>query len=160
MSFEFDLGKLNDVEWGSKEYIVDFTVGFDFENEERISMAVALIEDEGGGTDPFALTFGIMRSGMEGGTIYGPLFDHAACRKYVNKTNAPAVMKLILEAIRKLVDAVNPQIIAVTTYEEELPHEAMAKYYNVTNFLGQCGFGITSYKRDETDLKDYWLFTK
>jgi hypothetical protein len=69
-------------------------------------------------------------------------------------------MKLILDAIRKLVDEVNPQVIEMSTYEESLPPEAMAKYYSITNLLGQCGFGMTFYKREGTDLKDYWLFTK
>jgi hypothetical protein len=155
MGFEFDLGDLSEVDWGADEYVVEFTIGFDIESEERVSMAVALIEDKEGGADPFALTFGVMTRGINGGQSRGPLFDHAACRRYVSRENAPAVMKLILEAIRKLVDEVNPQAIAMATYEEALPPQAMAKYYNITNMLGQCGFGMTSYSREGTDQKDY-----
>jgi hypothetical protein len=160
MGFEFELGDLSDIDWHATEYIVDFTIGFDLENRERISMAIALIEDEEGGTDPFALTFGIMKTPIDGGAAEGPFFDHATCRTFVSKENAEAVMNLILVAVRKLVAEVEPQTVEMATYEEALPPPAMAKYYRITNCLGQCGFGMTSYQRDGTDQKDYWLFTK
>lgn len=160
MDFEFDIGDLSEVDWGATEYIVEFTLGFDIENEERISMAVALIEDDEGGADPFALTFGLMARGVYSDQLRGPFFDHGTCRSYVSRGNAPAVMKLVLEALRKLVEEVEPQSIVMVTYETFLPKPAMAKYDSIANLLDQFGFKTTSYRRDETDGKDYWLFEK
>lgn len=160
MCFKFELGDVPDVEWGACEYVVDFAIGFDLDSRERISMAVALIENEEGGTDPFALNFGILRTPIDEGASVGPFFDHETCRKYVSRQNASAVMNNILASIQVLVEKVKPQLIKVSTYEEALPPAAMKKYYMICNHLGLHGFKMESYERDGTDRKDRWLFTR
>jgi hypothetical protein len=69
-------------------------------------------------------------------------------------------MLLILASVRKLVEFVNPDTVVMVTYEPDLPAVAMGKYMRICNHMGLLGYTQTEYRRDGTDLKDYWLFTK
>jgi hypothetical protein len=159
MPYEFALGPPQPVLVGAVEYSVDFDLGVDTDSGEQVLMTVAMIEDDGG-SDPFELVFGIRRTNIETGITSEPAFDHETARKYVPKDQSEAVMLLILASVRLLVESVNPTSIVVETYEADLPPEAMGKYFRICNHLGVLQYKQTSYRRDATDLKDYWLFEK
>jgi hypothetical protein len=161
MAFELDLGGLSEVEIGyDGDYNAQFTVGYDLDANERVVMAIALIEDaERAGV--FALVFGLLVSDLEGANEQGPFFDHATARKYISRADAIPVMDLVLNGVSALIDSVNPHIVEMATYEADLGHEAMRKYSRISDLLRyNYRFEVTNYWRDGTDLKDYWLFTK
>jgi hypothetical protein len=142
------------------DYTVDFDIGVDEDNAEQIVMTVALVEDEESGSDPFEIVFGIRSKHLIAGTTGEPSFDHATARKFVPKEHAAAVMDLVLDSLTMLVEHVNPSTVTMATYESDLNVAAMAKYMRISNHMGTLGYRQTQYRRDGTDLKDYWLFTK
>lgn len=161
MPYEFELGAPEDVFVGIHgDYTVDFDLGVDTDTKQQIVMTIALVEDDDSGGDPFGLIFGIRKKDLDTENIVGPFFDHDAARKYVPKEHSGAVMLQILLGLTLLVQHVNPSMVAMETYETDLPVPAMAKYMRICNHMGLLGYAQTEYRRDGTDRKDYWLFTK
>ena len=69
-------------------------------------------------------------------------------------------MLLVLMGVRMLMNEVKPNVVIMTTFETDLPVSAMAKYMRISNHMGICGYTQTEYRRDGTDQRDHWLFTK
>jgi hypothetical protein len=161
MPYEFKIGQLGDVLIGTYgDYIVDFDLGEDSDSIDTVQMMVGLTEDDHTGSDPFELLFGIRRRSLETGITTPPRYNHATACQYIPKSQRNAVMLLILASVRKLVEFVNPDRVVMVTYEPDLPVVAMGKYMRICNYMGLLGYTQTEYRRDGTDLKDYWLFTK
>jgi hypothetical protein len=161
MPYRFELGQLEPVYIGVYgDYTVDFDIGVDDDHNEQVVMTVALVEDDNSGSDPFELIFGIRRKSLETEAVSLPEFDHTTARSCVPRENAAAVLDLILDAVSALVDHVNPSTVAMVTYEADLPVAGIAKYTRISNHMGLLGYTQTEYRRDGTDRKDYWLFTK
>lgn len=132
----------------------------DADYEKLVQMSVALVEDVNDGESPFELVFGIRFTNIETGVISGPFFDHDTARQYVPKDRAAQVMDLIVACVNRLLDEVAPSVVAMETFEANLPAVAMGKYMRICNVMGLNSYAQTEYRRDETDGKDHWLFTK
>jgi hypothetical protein len=142
------------------DWIVEFPLGFDLDANHQVMMTVALVEDEVTKNDPFELIFGIRTVDFDTSVASPPQFDHQTARLYVSKERSAAVLHLICDCVRALLESVNPSSVAMVTHEANLPGPAMGKYMNICNMLGLCGYGQIKYERDATDGRDHWLFTK
>jgi len=123
-------------------------------------MSVALVEDDEGG-DPHEIVFGIRRQNLETREVTDYDFDQATGRKYIQDDGtAKLVMYLVLSAIQPLVNASKAKTIVMETFHPYLPQKAMGKYARISSELERCGFTMKEHRRDGTDGKDYWLFTR
>ena len=161
MAFIFSPSPPSQVYRGNDHFVIDIVLGYDLDSNERVLESVAFFDADANDSGVVhELAFGIRTQNIDSGVVSGFAFDHATARRYVTRERADVVSFLILRAIGELVTEIHPSQIAMETHENKLPAEAMGKYMKVISKLGLLGFGMTTYRRDATDFKDYWFFSR
>ena len=137
---------------------IDFALGYDLDQFLVVLMSVMLVADESGA---YELCFGIRtRSAERPSSVSPPDYSFTTATTFVPRDASEEVLATVLAAIRILVEAVRPDDIVMETFHANLPPKAMKKYQLISTLLDELSYTTTERFRDETDSKDYWVFSR
>jgi hypothetical protein len=106
----------------------------------------------------FDLRFGIRIISLEyAWKASGLFFEQDKTRRVMAAEDRKQVLSLLVRAIRLLVETERPRIITMSTFDAELPEQALVKYLEIQTCLHICGYvTVDTYKSD--DGRHRWIF--
>lgn len=157
--FPFDVirGNLGD------DHNIEFRLGYLMQTEQLVKMSVALIEgasfmniDNGF----FDLRFGIRLQYIDRPwNVTSMDYTQGTKRRYIHANNRETVRNLTCRAIEGLLSVVSPPVVTMSTYDTELPTDALVKYQVIERCLNGAGYRThDSYRAD--DGRDRWQFVR
>jgi hypothetical protein len=109
--------------------------------------------------DTFELSFGFTVADLEEG--FGPYVtqDRHEVRRYFGAHTTVHVMPTVCEAVRALIDVVQPYAIFRVTKGRRLPQKAMAKHLAISEVLTDLGYEVQDSGVDGLG-RLYWLYAR
>lgn len=137
--------------------VVEFSLGYDLEQEDVILFSVTLGPSIDGASD---LRFGIRRRHIEKEwKVTGLDFSREGVLECIPAYAREEVRILLLECVSRLVRACTDEKITMETYYRNLPLAALEKYEMITNVLIENGFLIETKFQDLEGIS-YWLYRR
>ncbi len=159
MAYKFDIETDLDAPFSDNQSteIVEFTLGFDVERDVAIIMSVMLVPID----EAHDIRFGLReRSLSHEWKVSGPDFTIDAVRTYIPREQRGQVLQHLVAAIRLLIAKVEPDNVTMETYYAKLAPDALKKYDHICSAMHDCHYITADQFRDETSLKDHWLFKR
>lgn len=126
-----------DVIEANGEFIVRLAIGYDDENGETFSIAVALSPLPG---DFMELSFSVISICQASGD-WSDFWDGLATKPLIPLHKDRNLIKsAMLSCVAALVDEVRPEIVSMTTHTANLPETALAKFWEVNRIFAERGY--------------------
>ncbi|RVU19135.1 hypothetical protein [Methylobacterium oryzihabitans] len=151
---------ISTVPFGDEHYI-EFRLGFLPETRRIVIMSIILME--GGSalhssSGVFDLRFGIRLKYMDKDWDVTPVdFSQETKRDFIHPNHRETVLNLIMRGVCELVTEVNPPLITMSTYDTELPPQALVKYAAIAECLNGLGYR-TADAYLSADGRHRWVF--
>lgn len=143
------------------EHNVEFRLGALIETRQVVLMSTTLLEGHSfieGYRGIFDLRFGIRIGYIDKPwNVTAMDYTQGTKRRYIHPNNRETVRSLTVRAIDGLVGTVRPPQITMSTYDMELPDQALVKYRVIESCLHQCGYRTQDAYRGD-DGRDRWHF--
>ncbi|MGV2130041.1 hypothetical protein ACQZ4Q_12570 [Agrobacterium vitis] len=126
------------LETGQGEYILQVPVGFDDETKAVISAFVCFATVAGYGDQRYELAFCVVIADADEDDYRKDGLQTSAVLR--DKKDRQRVLAVILHAVMRLIEEVNPPALFMTTYELNLPEKALVKYDKIAGVFGSMGY--------------------